>query len=190
MGGVHTSIVVDLAAAIEQLKGVRAWGSVERDVRFTEDGLDEYEKFIRRAVFPAQDSDESDLLTRLDLTMKRLVLLMCINERKVEVDEEIVRKCEPILEYLIKCYSILNAEIGITQVSEISSEILRHVASIEEKTGRGASARDLSLRMKRKNYSPEMIKKALETMVALDWLDIDKTKGPSRPTIRYRTVAS
>jgi hypothetical protein len=42
--------------------------------------------------------------------------------------------------------------------------------------------------MKRKNYSPDMIKRALDTMVGLDWLDIDKTKGPGRPSIRYKVV--
>jgi len=188
MGGSHTSIRVDLSTSVERLKNIRGWAGIERDIRFTEDGLLEYDKFVRRAVFPIQEHDESDLLTRLDLTMKRLVLLLCANERKTEADKSIVERCEPILNYLIKCYAILNAEIGITQISEISSEILRHVARIEESTGRGASARDLSLRMKRKNYSPEIIKKALETMVALDWLDVDKTKGPGRPSLRYKSV--
>lgn len=189
MGGSHTSIKVDLDPAITMLKKVRAWGAVERDIRFGEDGLAEYDKFIRAKVFPVQDSDETDLLTRLDLTMKRLVVLMCVNEKKTVVDRDVVKKCEPILSYLIQCYGILSAEIGITQMTEITSEILRHIHRIEEATQRGASARDLTLRMKRKNYSPEMIKKALETMVGLDWIDIDKTKGPGRPTIRYKVVS-
>ena len=69
-------------------------------------------------------------------------------------------------------------------------EILRHIKNIQAKTGRGASARDLALRMKRKNYSPDMINKALKTMEDLDWIDRDKTKGQvGRPTIRW-TVAS
>lgn len=190
MGGAHTRIHVDLTPSVEMLKKVRGWGAVERDVRFAEDGLLEYDRFVRKFVFPVQEADETDLLTRLDLTMKRLVLIMCINEHKTVVTKEIVQRCEPILDYLIKCYGILSAEIGITQMTEITSEILRHIQRIEESTGRGASARDLTLRMKRKNYSPEMIKKALETMVALDWIDIDKTKGPGRPTIRYTAVGA
>lgn len=189
MGGIHSNIRVDLTAACNELKRVRGWGAVERDVRFTEDGLIEYERFVRKSVFPVQEHDESDLLTRLDLTMKRLVLLLCINECKVEADESIVKRCEPILQYLIQCYGILSAEIGITQMAEITSEILRHIENIQQKTGRGASARDLSQRMKRKNYSPDLIKRALETMVALDWIDVDKSKGVGRPTLRYRVVA-
>lgn len=190
MGGVHSSIRVDLTRAVEKLKNVRGWGAKERDVRFTEDGIEEFEKFIRERVFPTQQKDESDLLTRLDLTMKRLVLLFCINEKKVEADANIVRRVEPILDYIIKCYTILNAEIGITQMSEITSEILRHIERIQKQTGRGVSARELGQRMKRKNYSPDLINKALKTMVELDWIDVDKAKGPGRPTIRYKVVAS
>jgi hypothetical protein len=190
MGGIHSSITVDLSDAIDKLKKVRGWGATQRDVRFTEDGLEEYEKFIRNRVFPMQAKDETDLLTRLDLTMKRLVLLFCINEKKTEVDADIVKRVEPILEYLFDCYSILSAEIGITQMSEITSDILRLIKKIQEDTGRGASARDLGVRMHRKNYSPDLIKRALETMVALDWIDVDKTKsGPGRPTIRYKVVS-
>lgn len=189
MGGVHSSIRVDLTSACDELKKIRGWGAAERDIRFTDKGLKEYERFIRRAVFPIQETDDTDLLTRLDLTMKRLVLLFCVNERTTEVTEHIVKRCEPILNYLVQCYGILNAEIGVTQMTEITGEILRHIQRIEEKTGRGASARDLGQRMKRKNYSPDLIKKALETMVSLDWIDIDKTTGPGRPTLRYKAVS-
>jgi hypothetical protein len=190
MGGSHSSIKVDLDPAIERLKRVRGWGATTRDVTFSEEALDEYEKFVRYKVFPVQAKDDTDLLTRLDLTMKRLVLIFCINEHKTEVDKELVKRVEPILDYLIACYSILNAEIGITHMQELTTELLRHIKRIEESTGRGASARDLALRLKRKNHSPDLINKALKTMQELDWIDVDKTKGPGRPTIRYKVVAS
>lgn len=189
MGGVHTSIHVNLDESIDFLKKVRGWGAVERDVRFTEDGFDEFETFMRKRVYPVQEGDDSDLLARLDLTMKRLVLLFCINEKTTEADEGIVRRVEPILEYIMKNYAILNAEIGVSQMSEVTTEILKQVRRIQKATNRGASARDIVASMKRKNFSPDLIKRALETMVALDWIDVVKQdKGPGRPTIRYKAV--
>lgn len=190
MGGSHSVIRVDLGAAIERLKKVRGWGGVERDVRFTEEGMDEFERFIRARVYPVQETDETDLLQRLDLTMKRLVLLFCINEKTTEATEDIVKRVEPVLSYIIDNYGILNAEIGVTQMTEITDNILAQIVKIEHSTGRGASARELGQRLKRKNYSPDLIKRALETMVALDWIDIEKKKaaGPGRPTIRYTAV--
>jgi hypothetical protein len=191
MGGVHSSIRVDLSDAVAALKIIRGWGGVERDVRFTEEGIDEYEKFIRTRVFPIQEKDDTDLMTRLDLTMKRLILLFCINERKTDATPDIVRRVEPVLDYIVKNYGILNAEIGITQMSEVTDELLKQIVRLEKATGRGPSARDLMVALKRKNYSPDLIKRALDTMVALDWIDVTKQdKGPGRPTLRYKAVAS
>jgi hypothetical protein len=191
MGGVHSSIKVDLEPAIESLKKVRGWGGVERDVRFTEDGLEEFERFIRKSVYPVQEKDDTDLLTRLDLTMKRLILLFCINERRTDADEQVVRRTEPVLSYLIHNYAILNAEIGITQMSELTDLIIKQVARIQKATGRGASARDIIAALKRKSYSPDLINRALKTMVELDWIDqIKQSKGPGRPTIRYEVVSA
>lgn len=191
IGGKRSGIRVDLTQAIDELKAVRGWGAKERSVELTDDGFKEWDNWFHKIIEPMQLADDTDLLPRLGLTMKRLLLLMAINERKVTVDAEDVKRIKPLLDYLVKCYGILNAEIGISQMSEITSEIMRHIKNIEDKTGRGASARDLGLRMKRKNYSPDLIKRALETMVALDWIDVDK-KGdgrPGRPTIRYRAVS-
>jgi hypothetical protein len=191
VGGAHSRIRVDLTAAVEELQFVHAWSGKPKEIRFTDEALNEYETFSRKTIFPIQQKDNSDLLTRLDLTMKRLILLFCINEKREEVTVEIVRAVEPILEYLIRCYAILSAEIGISSMSEIATEIMRHIKRIEDQTGRGASVRDISMRLKRKNYSPDLIKRTLETMVALDWIDLDKTtKGPGRPTVRYRTASA
>lgn len=190
IGGVRSTIRVDLSPSVEELKRIHAWASIERDVQFTDEGFKAYTEFVERRVFPLQNADDTDLLTRLDLTMKRLVLLFCVNEKRTQADVDVVQKLRPMLSYLVDCYTIVNAEIGVSALGEITTEILRHIKRIQEKTGRGASARDIAQRMQRKNYSPDMIRKALETMVALDWIDIEKTKGPGRPTIRYEVVVA
>lgn len=189
IGGKRSGIRVDLTRAIEELKKVRGWGAMERSVELTDDGFDAWDKWFHEVIEPLQLSDETDLLPRIGLTLKRVLLLFAINERKTLIDATDVKRIEPLLKYLVECYGILNAEIGVSQMTEITSEILRHIKNIQEKTGRGASARDLAQRMKRKNYSPDLINKALKTMQELDWIDMDKSKGVGRPTIRY-TVAS
>lgn len=189
IGGKRSGIRVDLSPAIEELKKVRGWGAIGREVALTDDGFEEWDKWFHSVIEPMQLNDDTDLLPRLGLTMKRIMLLFAVNERKTEVNAKDVRRLKPLLDYLIKCYAILNAEIGITLMSEITTEILRIVKAIQDQTGRGATARELGQRMKRKNYSPELIKRALETMVALDWLDSEKSTGVGRPTIRYKVVA-
>jgi hypothetical protein len=189
IGGSRTRIRVNLSPAIRELKAVHAWGAIERMVELTDDGYKEWDTWFHQEIEPTQIKDDTELLSRLSLTLKRILLLMAINERKTEIDAEDVQRIKPMMRYLIECYAILNAEIGVTEITEITTEILRHAKRIQESTGRGVSTRDLGKCMKRKNYSPDMIKKALDTMVALDWLDIDKkSQGPGRPTIRYKVV--
>lgn len=190
IGGSHSAIRVDLTDAITSLKRVKAWGAKERPVRMTEDGLSELQRFYEKRIFPMQESDETDLLKRLDLLFKRLVLLFCINEKLAEADSRIVKLAEKLFDYVVDCYGILNNEIGVTLLNEISTEILRHVQRHQDRTGRGASANDLARYMKRKTYPIDQIKRSLETMVALDWLELDKPKSSvGRPTVRYKVVS-
>lgn len=191
LGGARSAIAVDLASAVDALKDVKAWGAVERPVYMTDEGMKELDRFYRKRIFPLQDADDTDLLKRLDLLFKRLILLFCINERIVAADERIVKLAEKLLDYVVRCYGILNAEIGISAISEVTTEILRHINRHQERLNRGCSARDLQKYMKRKNYSPDLIKRALETMVALDWIELEKKQGGhmGRPTIRYVAVS-
>jgi hypothetical protein len=190
IGGKRSGIHVDLEPAINELKKIRGWGAVERSVEMDDLGFEEWDNWFHKEIEPIQLKDETDLLPRLGLTLKRLLLLFAINEKSTVVTADDVRRIKPLMKYLIECYGILNSEIGITQMQEITSEILRHITRIQEATGRGATARDLGLRMKRKNYSPELIRKALETLVALDWIDAEKPKTKmGRPTVRYTVVS-
>jgi hypothetical protein len=189
IGGSRTRIRVDLSPAIRELKAVRAWGAVERMVELDDDGFREWDAWFHKEIEPTQIKDDTELLSRLSLTLKRILLLMAVNEKKTVVSDVDVKRIKPMMSYLIECYAILNAEIGVSEMHEITNEILRHAKRIQEQTGRGVSARDLGKCMKRRNYSPEMIKRALDTMVALDWLDLDKkSQGPGRPSIRYKVV--
>jgi hypothetical protein len=190
IGGSHSSIQVDLTPAKEHLKKVRGWGAVERKVEMTEDGLKALETFFRKEVFPQQDKDDSDLLKRLDLLFKRLVLLFCINERTTQATAEHVEKARSLFNYVLICYGIVGAEIGSTQFNEISDEIVRHLIRHQARTHRGATPRDLQKYMKRRNYGLDQIKKALETMVSLDMIELEKESNsrPGRKSVRYTAV--
>lgn len=190
IGGKRSRIRVNLGPAKEKLKKLRAWGATERVVELTDDGYEMFDQWFHSTIEPIQLKDETDLLPRIGLTMKRLLLLFAVNEKRTDVSAEDVERIKPLLNYLIQCYGLVSAQIGISLVSEVAEEIVRHIQRIEENTGRGASARDLHLRMKHKNYSPDIVSKTLKTLTELDWIDAEKTKGPGRPTLRYRVVKS
>jgi hypothetical protein len=189
IGGSHSSTSVNLDEAIAKLKIVRGWGATTRSITLEPDALELLTRFYKDMVFPLQQKDESDLLKRLDLLFKKLILLFAINSRKNTVSSDEVVIAINLWEYVLECYGILNDNIGVTHSQEIAQEILRHIKRHWDKTGRGCSARDIAKYTKRRNYSPEQIKKALDVMVALDWIELDKPKSQmGRPTIRYKAV--
>ena len=187
MGGSYSATEVDLAEPIDSLKKIRGWGGVERKVMFTTDGLKVFEHFIRTEVYPIQDKDETDLLTRLDLIMKRLILLFCVNERTMLVSPEIVQRVEPILKFLIRSYEVLDVNIRITIEAECEDDILKYCRRFETAKGKSPTLRDITMTLKRK-YPAWMLKREIEIMVAIEWIEPEKSTGRGRPTVRYKAV--
>lgn len=190
IGGKHSDVVIDLTKAKELFNNLRGWGSFEREIQMSEDGsLELYTKFFRENIEKIKERDDTDLLKRIDLLFKKLMLLLTINLKLEKVPLQVVEAVIEMFDYILECYGILNANIGITVMQDVMIEIQRHILRHMAKTKRGASANDIVRYTKRKNYSLEQIKKALDVMTALDMIEIEPKLGTmGRPTVRYRVV--
>jgi hypothetical protein len=188
LGGSHSSRVIDLSESIDKLRKVAGWAGIPRTVTVPPDVFKEMEIFWDTVVTPSVENDESDLLSRLRLTLKRIILLNCVNEHRTEATLEMINNLKPLFKYLVSCYAILNENIGMTLGKELVADIENYTQKIMKQTNHGASVRDLSHSMHDK-YPIEMVKKTLDIMVSLDMIELEpKAKGPGRPTIRYRMV--
>lgn len=189
-GGSHSTRVIDLAMSKELLGKVYGWAGNPHRITLTEDGFDAADEFLKETLHPTQARDDTDLLKRLDLIFKKLILLFCVNEKRKTADAKIVQRVERLFKYVIDCYAILNMQIGMTIGHEIAREIERHIIRHQKATKRGASVRDLRRYMARKNYAPDQLLRSLETMVKLDMIymeEIDHSqRGPKTP--RYRVA--
>lgn len=192
IGGKRSAIGVDLKPAVEQLKSVKSWCAREKLIEWDDDAAEALTTFFKTMIYPAQRADQSDLLKRLDLMFKKMCLLFTINVKRDTVPVEAVQACINISEYLINCYGLLEENIGITQQQEIVADVMRVLRAVQKKQSKGASVRDITRGLARKNYAPDQLKKALETMVALDMIELDKPKSGQvgRPTIRYKEVTA
>jgi energy-coupling factor transporter ATP-binding protein EcfA2 len=189
IGGKHSSTRIELTRAIELFNHVRGWGSFEREIEMDDDAYQLFEDFFRNFIVPTKRKDETDLLKRVDLIFKKLMLLLTINQKLEKVPLQVVQATVKLFDYVIECYGILNSNIGISMMQDVMNDIQNHINRHVAKTKRGASARDIARYTHRKNYSLEQIKKALDTMTALDIIELEpKPPGPGRPTARYRVV--
>lgn len=189
IGGARSMIRVDLTKAIEQLTYVNGWAGMERRIELEDDAYERMVSFFRTKLFPVREKDDTDLLKRIDLLFKKLILLFAVNEKASKVTLAMVESVISLFDYVVDCYGILSENIGITQSQDVMNEILRHIKRHQEKTGRGASPNDLVRYTHRKNYGLDQIKKALEVMTALDMIELaPKQQGAGRPTVRYLAV--
>lgn len=190
-GGSHSTIQIDLSRSIDQLKLVRGWGgATERLLTIDPAAMPEIIKFFKSKIEPLMDKDDTDMLKRLNLIYKKVLLLLAINQKKSQIDLDIHKRAMPIIDYLVRCYGLVSESIGITTQHEIVEDIVRSIERHFAKHNRGASARDLGRYMARKNYTVQQIRQALDNMVQLDLIEIEPKAPQGRPTVRYRRVGA
>jgi hypothetical protein len=189
IGGVE----IDLTSSISSLQEVAAWTSPgvvgARTIEWSDEAAELFTEFFHRILQPKKKMDQSGLLTRIDLLMKKLILLLCINQRLDTVPVEVVGKTIAMYDYLVAAYSIPAAQLGRSLINEVYEDIVRHCNSLTKSNGRGATLRDLKVRMKRKDYPVDLIDKALKLAVNHGEIILDTSKaGPGRPSVRYKYV--
>lgn len=191
IGGSHSDTTVDLDASITQLKKVKAWGAVERKITLTDDAVLMLIDFFEKEIFPMQHQEDSDLLKRLDLLFKKIILLFAINEKRIIIDTDIIDKAKQLYQYILKCYAILDKSIYLSVADEIAEVILTAVIKITVRTGRGATIREIQRSIARRKYTNQQVEQTLKTMVSLQMIELAPIEAgmKGRPTVRYRAVA-
>lgn len=188
LGGSHSLVTINLDKACDLLGEVYGWSGFRIKVTLDHHALEYLTIFFRNIVFPIKEKDQSDVLKRLDLLFKKLILLFAINEKKKVVDADLVKRVSTLLNYLLDCYRILDLEVSKAASSEMTGEILRHLERHFKKYDKGATARDLNKYMSRKQYGLEQVQRMLETLLKLDMIEAHKPAGVGRPTVRYTVV--
>lgn len=178
---------VDITPAVAPLQSILAWSGTFKDDEYVEWGPEaekRFTEFFDETIQPDKKKAASALITRVDLLMKKLILLLSANKREKIVSGKTVEEAILMYEYILKCYELPEAELGRTLSSEIGDAILYFA----QKYPNGITLRELVRSLKRRNYPRDMIVKTLDTLVKLDQLHI-ATSSPGqtgRPTTRYR----
>jgi hypothetical protein len=182
--------VVNMSPAVLPLQRILAWSGMFGDddfVEWSKAAFDKFTEFFHDRIHPDQRRElNSFMLTRLDLLMKKVILLLAANKHERVVSGDTVDDAIKMYQYIVDCYLIPSAELKKTPTGEVEDAILRFA----EKKG-SVTLRDLDRSLKRRDYTRDMIVKALDVLVKMGRLDVEKptTSGRGRPTVRYRYVA-
>lgn len=184
---------VDITPAVKPLQDILAWSGTLGDDEYVEWGPEAeklFTDFFDSRMYPDKLTAQSSLITRVDLLMKKIILLLTANKHEKVVTGKTVQEAIGMYQYILDCYAMPERELGRTLGTEIDDAILYHAERQFEKDGKGITINQLVKAVKRRNYPKDMLVKHIDTLVKLDMLRVETSNAGSvgRPTTRYKYV--
>lgn len=185
-GGVQ----VNLTRPAEFLKAVHLWGSTTKSITMTEPAMERWNDFFFGTLYPTKSMSENNgsaMLNRLDLLMKKLILLFTVNLKQDTVPAEAVEQAITMFPYLLQTYGVVGAEIVKTDEVEHGELILSQIKRLAAANGKGPTARDIYLSIKSKFSSYKECGQVLRNMEDIGLVSSQsyKPNGPGRPSVRW-----
>lgn len=186
-------VTVDISSCIKPLQEIQGWAATFHPgefVEWSEPALLAFDKFFHDVLEPERKKAQNDLLVRIDLTLKKLILLLAANRKEKTVSEQSVLDAIYCYEYLKKSYGIPEAQIGNTLSNEMSEAVLTQVKKYTSKNGKGLTLRELTRNLARRKYDNKRLVEIIDTLAKLDLIEIETTQNGrvGRPTKRYKYV--
>lgn len=184
---------IDIVPCVRLLQGIKIWASPGRRMTLSGDALELWKAFFTSELEPRRKLDKSDLLTRCDLHLKKLITLLTIDEELDNPTLEIVQRALTLWPYLMASYALVGAEIGSTSggpFQDAYDDIAETIQFLEEKLKHAPKRRDICRKIGRK-HGAEFIAKVLQVMEQLGVVEVRSVTGPSgkgTPIITYHYV--
>lgn len=182
----------DLTAASEALKGLRMWSMLHKEISWSDAGYTAWDNYFTHAIEPMKIDEETvGLMTRIDLTLKKVMLLLCANEGLTEITPAIVGKAERIGRYLIASYNYVYGKIGLGAFEDIHVCLLEGMArGARVKKDRAYTMKELSVMARRMKQPTDLVVKVIKTMIEIGEVSECHSKGTRGPSaVRYRLQA-
>lgn len=186
-------VVVDMTPAVAPLTEILGWASTFRTdeyVEWSNEAEELFTDFFHKRIEVDKERSENDLIVRIDLTMKKLILLLSANKKERTVSGDTVTEAIHLYDYMCAGYDVPATQMSVTLVSELQNIIIQIAERHNRTVNKGVTLRQISKALWRKNYSQEMIVRTVESLVKVGMLEMTTSQGKGRPTVRYRYVAS
>lgn len=190
IGGVS----IDMKPAVAPLQEILAWSSTfmaDEMIMWSEEAAEKFTDFFHAKIEPDKNKSDNDLITRVDLLMKKLILLFTANRRMKTVPIESVEDAIHCYDYIIESYGIPAEQLGSTVTSEVTEAILAFTRRQFEKDKKGVTLNQIARSLARRKYPHDLMLKTCDSLVKLGYLQVETPKAGSvgRPTVRYKYVS-
>jgi hypothetical protein len=109
---------IDFTDASRELSMVRAWASQGRKIRPNEAAFFAFDEFFHREI-ETINFEEYPLMARIDLILRKIMLLLAANDKTDTITSEIVHRALHLYEYIKSCNNLISGNV----VSSVSSDL-------------------------------------------------------------------
>lgn len=182
-------VPVDLTVPGRYLRNVYAWGSASKSLTLAPEALELWTKFFLKIVHPNKMRSEqagSSMLQRIDLLLKKIILLLTANLRLDVVPVSIIQCAIDLYPYLIESYNIVRKEMKRTEETDVADLIIEQINRMTTANGVNPTGRDIYNAIKHKFESYKQCGDILKRLNDLEVITGIKQAGKvGRPTVRY-----
>lgn len=171
--------VTDYSEPVKYLKGVHNWAMTPKDVTFTPEALEAFEAFYEE-VFALKDKTEEStaIFNRIDLLLKKLVLLLAINERTELITVEHVAKLRSLYPYLLETYGVVRSAMQTTEASDLEGKIYGAVTRYYDKHKKGITMNYIKKLVK--GVEPKLLEDTIRHMIKFEMLILEEKIAGTR----------
>lgn len=183
--------VVDLSRSVALLKEINDWARGKKiRIVYSPDGREAVEEFWNDVLAPMMKTSD-EMMSRMDLLYKKLILLFCINEQTTIVTREIVEKVISMHQYTMEAYGIPADRIGGDEQTEVYQYLSDLIQKMTEKQSSGIAYSFLRKRALGRGYTISLIDKAIQIMERMgDCIGEDVRARNGKLVRKYRWTGS
>lgn len=150
----------------------------------TGDALTEWDNFFQTKIVPLHDSTDESMFSRIDLMLKKLILIFTLNDGLSTPNAEVVQKATSLYPYLHKTYMMFSSDIAFDESEDCRTQIIEASRPFG---ATGITLRELDRKLNAR-FPKTLVLQTLNVMIQLDELDelvSDNKKGPKTKRYRY-----
>ena len=182
------SASVSMDSSVPPLEEIFGWAGSFRPgemMTWPDKSFHLFTEFFHDQIEPDKRRSKHDMIVRIDLLMKKIILLLSSNLMEKEVPEQAVLDAIKMYGYLKDSLGLIAGEIGNTLSSEIATKIQRLVQD-KKRFPRGPTNSEITKALKGSRYENHDIVRAIDGLVKLGLMEQFQTKGVGRPTTRFK----
>ena len=187
IGGVQ----VDMGPVAPYLKEIVGWAASFKTtemIQWEPDAAARFTEFFHHRIELDKRKADNDLIIRIDLLLKKLILLFSANRMEKKATLQSVEDAIACYDYLLACYAIPAGQIGNTIQSEVSDAIMGVINKQYAIDKKGVTLNQIARSLKRRKYPHDLLLKTADALVKLGFVKIEQANKGSvgRPTVRYK----